>query len=112
MSSRRVALGFFAAPPAVVAAIVLVAGFRTPPSAWPNMPEMALKFLLTAYMLTALIGVPVHLLLRAMRRQSLEDYVAGTAVAALLAAWLAQLAAYLLSRLASDDTPFEVGLLS
>jgi hypothetical protein len=112
MSSRRVSLGFFAAPSAVLSPFILVIAFRAPAEAWPALPIFAVHILLVAYVVTVLIGLPVHLILRAKDRHGLADYVGATAVAASLAALLVDLAGNLLSSMGPDDNPFRLTLLS
>ena len=92
MSIGRVVLGFSLAPAALVSPFVLIgANEYIHGAAWerPNIAWFIAEMLGTAYGSAFLVGIPVHLFLQAKGRRALTDYLVATAIAALLASFLA-----------------------
>ena len=113
MFRKREVIGFVAAPLPFLAPflVMFVAILFNDPAEWPAVADMAGTLLVWSYAATLLVGLPVHLTLRAFGKTHLFAYSTATFVGAVLAGALAAIGQKLFLP-PQEDNPFRLDMWS
>jgi hypothetical protein len=113
MFRKREVIGFVAAPLPFLAPFLVMFGaiLYSDPQEGPAIAEMAGTLLVSSYAATLLVGLPVHLTLRALEKRQLFAYLTLTFAGAVLAGALAAIGQKLFLP-PQEDNPFQFNMWS